>query len=347
MMMDCRQGTRHVKTIRSLVLVAAVCASFPAAAQDLPVDDRWYIAPALGFVSLDRDRATDRKEPVYGLSFGRFFTPNFSLDFRLDRYSSEIKTVPAGVDDDFDLFSYGLVGRYYMGDSERFSPYAFLGAGIQEHDSWLDDGRDVFGGIGLGMEHAFNDRVSSRVEVEYRYDNDRETIDRSSGFKDVLFTLGMKIHLGERPQPPAPEPQRAPEPAPRPAPQPEPEPEPEPEIVFEFSAEVLFPLDSAELRPAAKAELNEASALLKLHQELERVEVAGHTCDLGPESYNQGLSQRRAQAVRDYLVSEGVDADRLNARGYGESRPAVSNSSEENRRHNRRVELIVIERSDG
>lgn len=109
---------------------------------------------------------------------------------------------------------------------------------------------------------------------------------------------------------------------------------------------VTFELDSARLQPSAVAELNEAVALMNLHEALTRVEVAGHTCDLGPEAYNQGLSERRAQAVRDYLVQHGVGADRLVVRGYGEDRPKVPNTSERNRERNRRVELVVLERSD-
>jgi len=116
-------------------------------------------------------------------------------------------------------------------------------------------------------------------------------------------------------------------------------------VILEFDAAVFFEFDSATLRPAAIAELNEAAALLNLHDELTRVEVAGHTCDLGSASYNQGLSERRARAVRDHLVEQGeVSADRLVVRGYGEDRPKVPNTSTENRQQNRRVELIVLER---
>lgn len=333
------------------VLAAGLILSATASAQQQPLDDRWYIVPSVGFVELDRQREVEKTEPYLGLGFGRLLTPRFSVDLQIDRYSSDFRTVPAGVSDSFKWRSYGLVGRYYMGQFDFGTrPYALLGVGLQEHRSWLDDGRDIFGSVGLGLEHAYNDRVSLRMQGEYRYDNDRDTFDQSSGFKDLIFTAGLKIHFGEKPQPPAPPappPEPVREPAPRPAPAPVPEPEPEPEVAFEFSAEVLFPFDSAELRPEAQAELNEAAAMLKLHTELRRVEVAGHTCDLGPADYNQGLSQRRAQSVRDYLVAEGIDADRLSVRGYGEERPAVSNSSDENRRKNRRVELIVLERGDG
>jgi OOP family OmpA-OmpF porin len=74
------------------------------------------------------------------------------------------------------------------------------------------------------------------------------------------------------------------------------------------------------------------------------VEVAGHTDSVGSEEYNQGLSERRANTVRDYLASKGINASRLTARGYGEGRPVASNDTSEGRQENRRVELVVLDR---
>ncbi len=194
------------------------------------------------------------------------------------------------------------------------------------------------------MAHRLNDRLSLRAELEGRYDNDRDTFNRSRGFIDLLGSVALNIRLGDLPPPPAPRAEPAPPPPPPPPP---PAPEPEPEVIFEFDAMVFFELDSAKLKSEAVVELNEAAAVLNLHDELLQVEVAGHTCDLGPAAYNQGLSERRANAVRDFLVNEGdVDPDRLVVRGYGEDRPKVPNTSNANRQENRRVELVVLERSD-
>jgi OOP family OmpA-OmpF porin len=65
---------------------------------------------------------------------------------------------------------------------------------------------------------------------------------------------------------------------------------------------------------------------------------------VGSETYNQGLSERRANSVRDYLTSKGVKASRLTAKGYGESMPVASNDTDEGRAENRRVEMIVLDR---
>lgn len=326
--------------------MGAVAMMSQSAEAETDFDDRWYLAPAVGFARPHDDRLGD-DGPYYGLSFGKFFSPQFSVDFRLDRYKTEFDQQTPGDSETIRLNSYGVVGRYHLdvGDAAT-RPYLLIAGGIQEHASYFDDGRDIYGSLGAGLAHRLNDRLSLRAELEGRYDNDRDTFDRSRGFVDILGTLALTVRLGELPPPPAPRSEPAPPPPP-PAPAPEPEPEPEPEVIFEFDAMVTFELDSAELRSEAVAELNEAAALLNLHEELVRIEVAGHTCDLGPEAYNQGLSERRASAVRDYLVNEGdVDPDRLVVSGYGEDRPKVPNTSADNRQQNRRVELVVLERSD-
>jgi iron complex outermembrane receptor protein len=106
---------------------------------------------------------------------------------------------------------------------------------------------------------------------------------------------------------------------------------------------VHFDFDKATLRPDAIAILDKAVGLLKTQAKVV-VEVAGHTDSVGSEEYNQGLSERRAISVKDYLESQGITATRLTARGYGEAQPVASNDTEEGRALNRRVELIVLSR---
>ena len=106
---------------------------------------------------------------------------------------------------------------------------------------------------------------------------------------------------------------------------------------------VHFDFDKATLRPEAIVILDKAVGLLKTQASVV-VEVAGHTDSKGSEEYNQGLSERRANAVKDYLESQGITATRLSARGYGEAQPVASNDTDEGRAQNRRVELIVLSR---
>lgn len=105
---------------------------------------------------------------------------------------------------------------------------------------------------------------------------------------------------------------------------------------------VNFDNDSAALRADATAILNDAVATLKRYPDL-KVEVAGHTDSRSDDAYNQRLSEQRAKAVMEYFIASGVAADRLNAKGYGESQPIADNNSEGGRFQNRRVELRIQE----
>jgi len=109
------------------------------------------------------------------------------------------------------------------------------------------------------------------------------------------------------------------------------------EIVFE---DVHFDFDRYSLRPEATRALDEAIKSLQDNPNL-RIEVEGHTCNIGTAEYNLALGERRANAVRDYLTSRGIGADRLRTVSYGEERPKHDNSREETRRLNRRAAMVV------
>ena len=109
------------------------------------------------------------------------------------------------------------------------------------------------------------------------------------------------------------------------------------EFVFE---DVHFDFDRYSLRPEATRALDEAVRTLQANPEL-RIEIEGHTCNIGTAEYNLALGERRATAVREYLTSRGVGADRLRTVSYGEERPKFDNSREETRRLNRRAALVV------
>lgn len=110
---------------------------------------------------------------------------------------------------------------------------------------------------------------------------------------------------------------------------------------FTFSAGVLFDFDKADLRPAAGAELDSLVIFLKKYPKTE-LGIAGHTDDVGSDEYNLDLSERRAKAVFEYLISKGIPAARLGSKGFGESRPVADNTTEEGRQKNRRVECVLL-----
>ena len=101
---------------------------------------------------------------------------------------------------------------------------------------------------------------------------------------------------------------------------------------------INFDFDKANIKPEAEGVLDAAVEVLKENPDV-KVRVSGYTDSVGADAYNQGLSERRAKSVRDYLVSHGIDASRLTAVGYGETNPVADNGTKDGRAQNRRVSL--------
>jgi OOP family OmpA-OmpF porin len=142
-----------------------------------------------------------------------------------------------------------------------------------------------------------------------------------------------------RPAPPAAAPAPAPAPV-APAPVPVPVPAPVQEKVT-LSADTLFDFDKAVVKPDARSRLDQLVGQLR-DINLEVVIAVGHTDSIGSDAYNQKLSQRRAEAVKAYLVSKGVPANRVYTEGKGEKQPIADNKSAEGRSKNRRVDVEVV-----
>lgn len=112
------------------------------------------------------------------------------------------------------------------------------------------------------------------------------------------------------------------------------------------SVQILFETGSAQLKPSSKAILDNLGAVLRKYPQL-KFEIAGHTDSDGSEAFNLGLSQRRAEAVKQYLVGNfGIQEVHLQPKGYGESTPLVPNTTRGNKAQNRRVELKVLNPQD-
>ena len=252
------------------------------------------------------------------------------------------------------------VRRHFMAEGRSWNPYLLAGLGYQREETELsnfpdpDSPREETDGgpalkLGVGLQGDVG-RVGIRTELAYRAvgindteaqlvmdDPFPENNDGEDWYGDVLASVGIIVPLGPEPEAPV-----APAPvAPNCADSDSdgdgvndcddkcpgsqagqtigPDGCPVP-VSIDLKG-VNFDFDKSTLRPDAIAILNEAIEILKRYPDL-RVEVAGHTDECGTDEYNQGLSERRARAVYDYLTSNGVDAGRLTGpNGYGESRP--------------------------
>jgi outer membrane protein OmpA-like peptidoglycan-associated protein len=111
-------------------------------------------------------------------------------------------------------------------------------------------------------------------------------------------------------------------------------------IVVEFSNAVLFGFDQSDLSGKAESTLNDLIKILNKYPDTD-LEIQGHTDNTGADSYNQGLSERRATAVANYLKGHGISSKRVKTIGFGETAPKYSNDTESGRGQNRRVEFLI------
>jgi OOP family OmpA-OmpF porin len=142
------------------------------------------------------------------------------------------------------------------------------------------------------------------------------------------------------PPPPAPAPAAA-APAPAPTPAPRPAPEPPAATKVTYAADAFFDFDKANLKPEGRAKLDDLVGKVK-DINLEVIIAVGHTDSVGSDSYNQKLSVKRAEAVKAYLVSKGIEKNRVYTEGKGEKQPVADNKTAEGRAKNRRVEIEVV-----
>ena len=158
----------------------------------------------------------------------------------------------------------------------------------------------------------------------------------------VAFAFAAGCATQEPPKPappPAPPPAPAPEVKPAPPP-PAPKPKPAAEKVT-FAATVGFDFDQAVVKPEGKAQLDDLANKIR-GINLEVVIAIGHADAIGSDAYNQKLSVRRAEAIKAYLVSKGIEPNRIYTEGKGEKQPVASNKTKDGRQKNRRVEIEVI-----
>lgn len=115
---------------------------------------------------------------------------------------------------------------------------------------------------------------------------------------------------------------------------------------IKIQEQIFFATNKAVIKPESTGLMTQIADVMMRHKEILRVEIQGHTDSRGSDSYNMDLSQRRAEAVRNWLLQAGVEASRMESRGYGETMPVASNRTRSGRASNRRVQFIIKERQE-
>lgn len=114
-------------------------------------------------------------------------------------------------------------------------------------------------------------------------------------------------------------------------------------IILSMS-DILFDVDKASLKGDLKTSLAKVAGILSVYQEL-NISVEGHTDDTGSDDYNMKLSEQRAQNVKEFLMSQGIDESRLSSKGYGKTMPVASNKTKKGKQKNRRVDLVIQDKT--
>lgn len=188
----------------------------------------------------------------------------------------------------------------------------------------MDESGGGFNG-NAGVSYRFDEYQSLGLFARYDYSTQKAA--PSSDNSRQMMTGGVQyLYSWAQPEPPPP------------APEPPPAPPAKRKIILRG---VNFDFDKSNIRPDARPILDAAVDVLNQEPDID-VSVQGYTDSIGTEAYNQKLSQRRADSVKQYLVAGGISAARLTAIGYGESNPVATNETEDGRAQNRRVELRVL-----
>lgn len=365
------------KTLACIAATGLVAASTSAYADTVDTPEtRFYVAPMASF-NLARDNGHPLNGPTansfqlddeagWQLSVGKNFGDYFAIELYAFTYNDMAVAGNAyGANANMDVTGYGASALFFPA-RDILPIYAVVGAGIGDYEfsgtttpgsATYDD--STFYDVGAGIMVPLNDYgVALRAEYRYRSTNVDLTNGGGDQFRSDIISVGVQIPLG----------------APAEAPEPEPVPTgpsdtdgdgvidrndqcPGTPVSVQVNANgcpvvkkapvvlrgVTFEFDSAKLTAQAENRLSNVLAALNASPDV-RFRVEGYTDAIGTVAYNQGLSERRADSVRDYLRNHGIDASRITAVvGYGESHPVATNETAAGRAQNRRVELDVVQ----
>jgi OOP family OmpA-OmpF porin len=369
--------------IKIAVLATFGMISVTASAEDM-YRGAWYVLPGISYMNTDNDLNANNGGGGF-LRFGKELSPSWEIQGGAAYNTGSESGIP-GAGGRYKQTTLS-VDALYMFSRDKFRPFLLAGVGVARnnlryHDipNPPDTSKNIrtgwMGSLGLGAQYLFSDKFGLQADVREQWSLARggiaDTISGKMGngsqtVNNTIFSLGAIYRFGE-PTPKAVVAEATPEPAAAAAAAPLPEEtpatpavaEPVPAVVpctpkFEtvtISAEKLFGFDQFKLQEGAKPILDGVVAKMKEHPEFKLVMVNGYTDRIGNEKYNQKLSERRANEVKSYIVSQGIEGSRLESVGKGESNPVEACKGVKGKKlveclaPNRRVEISENEQHE-
>ncbi|MEZ8633754.1 OmpA family protein [Vibrio lentus] len=301
-------------------------------------EDLQFFLGAKGGYQWAQDDSYNHSDPngaIWGIYSGVQFTPSWSWDVGY-QYHDDLKADVTSVNVKTWLIESALRYDWYLRDN--LSLYGRLGVAYWDMEKAQPslDNLDATGFSPLGEVGAkYNLTPSLSLSAGYQYidsigKSNTGKYDSHAAMISLAYTFGRKVQSA---------------PVVKSTPVPEKEivnshPQPQMWGFSEKSIEGVFGFDSIKPSDSFVQSLGEVSAVLKAHPQA-RANIVGHTDSIGTETYNQALSERRAQAVAVQLVDSGVTQEQLESRGEGESNPIADNATAEGRAQNRRVEITI------
>ncbi len=282
------------------------------------------------FTDSQRDFAHDEGN-LFGGSIGYYLTDDVELALSYGEYhdlrgegTRGSKNIKGNLTDLKAIYHFGQPGV-------GLRPYVSAGFGHQSIGDANGGGRNnsTLAIAGAGAKYYFTENFYARTGVEALYNIDQGDTEWQAG-----VGVGLNFGGGSKPAP-APAPVAA-------APEPMPEPAPEPALeTVRVELDVKFDFNKDNVKEESYGDIKNLADFMNQYPQTTTT-VEGHTDSVGSDAYNQKLSERRANAVRNVLVNQyGVDASRVNTAGYGETRPVADNATDAGRAINRRVEAEV------
>ncbi|MDH0625674.1 OmpA family protein [Pseudomonas chengduensis] len=283
------------------------------------------------FTDVQRDYAHNEGN-LFGGSIGYYLTDDVELALSYGEYhdlrgegSRGSKNIKGNLTDLKAIYHFGQPGV-------GLRPYVSAGFGHQSIGDANGGGRNrsTLAIAGAGAKYYFTEMFYARAGVDALYNIDQGDTEWQAG-----VGVGLNFGGGSKPAP-------APAPVVAAAPEPMPEPAPEPALeTVRVELDVKFDFDKDRVKEESYGDIKNLADFMNQYPQTTTT-VEGHTDSIGSDAYNQGLSERRANAVRNVLVNQyGVDGSRVNAVGYGKTRPVADNATDAGRAINRRVEAEV------